>query len=78
MAAFETQRYGAVVATIKDGEIAIEMKDCGNGTFDLTIFSGGEDMTAYALKMHDLIALRDTTINAIVRLENRNKTPRMD
>jgi hypothetical protein len=48
----------ARVATIREGDNGVEMKDNRNGTFDLTVFIGGDDMTAFRLTQHDLRALR--------------------
>ena len=71
MSIFEKQQYGAVVATIRGGKNAVEMKDNGNGTFDLTVFFEGDDMTAYGMKLRDLTTLRKTVDEAILRVGSR-------
>lgn len=61
---FEEQQYGARVATIREGNNAVEIKDNRNGTYDLTVFYMDEetaqstDLTAYALRAPDIQALR--------------------
>jgi hypothetical protein len=59
MGVFVEQEFGARVATIREGDNGVEMKDNRNGTFDLTVFYiGGDDMTAFRLTQDDLRALR--------------------
>lgn len=61
---FVEEKYGARVATVRDGDNSVEVKDNRDGTCDLTVFwrdeerGCWEDLTAYRMQRHDLIALR--------------------
>lgn len=72
--AFVEQQYGARVATIREGENGVEMKDNRDGTCDLTVFwhnpdkSYGEDLTAFRLDRAALRALRRAIDGMLIQI----------
>jgi hypothetical protein len=69
---FVDEKHGARVATIRDGDNAVEMKDNRDGTADLTIFwagpSSAEDLTAFRLDRNALMALRRSIDGMLIQI----------
>jgi hypothetical protein len=71
---FVEEQFGARVATIRDGDNGVEMKDNRDGTADLTVFwynderSCWGDLTASKLKRDDLMALRRAIDGMLIQI----------
>lgn len=71
---FVEEQYGARVATIREGNNGVEMKDNRDGTADLTISWYDEDrgrwddMTASKMKRDDLMALRRAIDGMLIQI----------
>ena len=70
---FVEERF-ARVATVREGNNGVEMKDNRDGTADLTVFWYDEnrgrtdDLTAYRLKRDELMALRRAIDGMLIQI----------